>query len=84
MRENTISQICAYGRKENSSGDREMKLADLIKDRLEVSIRQMERETGISRSTISNIRDGKGTPYIHTIKKICKYFGVDWKDYVED
>ena len=59
-----------------------MKLKDLIEDRLMISIRQFAKETGISRHTIAHILNGGGKPSLLTVKKICAYFGVDYKDYI--
>lgn len=60
-----------------------MKLKELILDRLEVSVSQFCREIGLSRPTINNIIKGKHKPSLLTTKKICKYFGVEWKDYID-
>lgn len=59
-----------------------MKIKDLIEDRLMISIRQFAKETGISRHTIAHILNGEGKPSLLTVKKICAYFGVDYKDYI--
>lgn len=59
-----------------------MKIKDLIEDRLMISIRQFAKETGISRHTIAHILNGEGNPSLLTVKKICAYFGVDYKDYI--
>ena len=59
-----------------------MKLKKLINDRLMISLRQFEREAGISRQTIYNIMNNKGTPSLLTVKKICAYFGVDFHEYI--
>lgn len=59
-----------------------MKIKDLIEDRLMISIRQFAKETGISRHTIAHILNGEGKSSLLTVKKICAYFGVDYKDYI--
>lgn len=59
-----------------------MKLKDLINDRLMISVRRFAQECGVSRQTIVNIMYGKGTPTVLTVKKVCAYFGVDYKDYL--
>lgn len=59
-----------------------MKIKDLIEDRLMISIRQFAKETGIGRHTIAHILNGEGKPSLLTVKKICAYFGVDYKDYI--
>lgn len=58
------------------------KLKDLINDRLMISLRQFEKECGVTRQTVYNILNGKGKPSLLTVKKICAYFGVDYKDYI--
>lgn len=64
-----------------------MKLKELILERLEVSVSQFCREIGLSRTTIDNIMNnyekspGKA-PSRLTIKKICNYFGVDFKEFI--
>lgn len=61
-----------------------MKLKDLILDKLEVSVSEFCKAAGVSRPTIDNIIHDKKEhqPTLLTIKKICKYFGVDPKDYI--
>ena len=60
-----------------------MKLKELILDNLQVPISQFCKTTQISRATIYNILQDKHTPSISTINKICKYFNVKPKDYVD-
>jgi DNA-binding XRE family transcriptional regulator len=57
-------------------------IKELINDKLMVSLRQFEKEAGITRQTVYNIQNGKGNPTLLTVKKICAYFGVDYKDYI--
>ena len=57
-------------------------LKNLIYDRLMISIRQFSQDIGISRQTIYNIMADKGTPTVLTVKKVCAYFGEDYKDYI--
>lgn len=59
-----------------------MELKDLINDRLMISLRQFAKECGVTRQTIYNILNGKYPPSLLTVKKICAYFGVDYKDYM--
>lgn len=61
-----------------------MTIKDLILDRLEVSVRQFCKECGVNRTTINNIIHDKNKYQLSlvTIKKICKYFGEDFKDYI--
>ena len=58
------------------------KLKQLINDRLMISLRQFEKETGVTRQTIYNIINGTTKPCVLTVKKICAYFGADYKDYI--
>lgn len=62
-----------------------MTIKDLILDRLEVPVSQFCKECGVNRTTIDNIIHDKGTstPSLLTIKKICKYFDVEWRNFVE-
>ena len=57
-------------------------IKELINDKLMVSLRQFEKEAGVTRQTVYNIQNGKGNPTLLTVKKICAYFGVDYKDYI--
>lgn len=59
------------------------KLKELINDKLMVTHRQFEKETGLSRQTLYSILNGAHKPHVLTVKIICKYFNVDWKEYVE-
>lgn len=59
-----------------------MKLKDLILDRLEVPRVDFCKQVGISRETFYSIINEEHQPRILTIKKICKYFDVDYRDYV--
>lgn len=59
------------------------KLKDLINDNLEVSVSQFCRKIGLSRQTIDNIMHDRHEPSLVTVKRICKYFGVDWRNFVE-
>ncbi len=61
-----------------------MKLKDLILDRLEISMSKFCKEVGLSRQTIDNIMNDKNKngASLVTIKKICKYFDVDFHDYI--
>lgn len=59
-----------------------MKLKDLILDRIEVSISQFSKDVGLSRRTIYDILQDRFQPRLLTIKKVCKYFKVDFRDYI--
>lgn len=56
------------------------KLKELLLER-EETMNEISQKTGLSRQTICNIRNGKQPSFL-TIKKICKYFNVDYKDYI--
>lgn len=60
-----------------------MTIKDLILDRLEVTQEEFCRAVGISRTTFYFIMNEKHEPSMVTIKKICKYFDVDFRDYLE-
>ena len=59
-----------------------MKLKDLILDWLETTIGQFCKEVGIARTTYDNIMQEKHQPSLLTIKKICKFFKVEFRDYL--
>lgn len=58
-----------------------MKLKDLLNDRTE-TLAKLSEGIGVSRQTLQNCLNGKGKPSLLTVKKICAYFGVDYKDYI--
>ena len=60
------------------------KLKDLIADNSMISLRQFAKEVGVTRRTLYSIINGEHKPYLLTVKKICAYFGVDYKDYIEE
>lgn len=57
-------------------------LKTLIKNHSDISISELAREIKVTRQTIYNVLNDKNIPTIPTIKSICKYFNVDYKDYV--
>lgn len=57
-------------------------LKDLFDEKLMISLRQFEKKSGITRQTVYNVLGGRTKPAKLTIKKICAYFGVDYKDYI--
>lgn len=59
-----------------------MKLKDLIYERIETTVSAFARDVGLSRQTVINVLDGKNASLL-TVKKICKYFGVDFKEYLD-
>lgn len=59
-----------------------MSVKNLIQERLTISIRKFAKEIGVSRQTIINILLGSHKPTELTVKKICLYFGEDFKKYI--
>lgn len=47
------------------------------------SIQSIARSCFLSRRTLYNIIGEKNVPTKVTIMRLCKYFGKEWKDYVE-
>lgn len=43
---------------------------------------ELAKAIGVTRQTVWNILQDRATPTLDTIKKICKYFGVDYHDYI--
>lgn len=43
---------------------------------------ELAKAIGVTRQTVWNILQDKATPTLDTIKKICKYFGVDYHEYI--
>lgn len=60
-----------------------MELRDLIIDKIETSQTELANKIGVSRQIINAIINGsyKNKPNIITVKKICKFFNVDFRDY---
>lgn len=56
-------------------------IKELLNER-EVSLTQLSKETGVTRQTLNNIVQGNNKPSLLTVKKICTYFDVDYKDYI--
>ena len=56
-------------------------LKDLIDTRT-VTYDVLSKKIGTTKQTLFNIKNDKGTPSILTVKKICKYFKVNYKDYI--
>lgn len=61
-----------------------MKLKELIVNNLETTIGQFSKDAGVNRTTIQAILKNGYKPNLLTTKKICKYFNVDFRDYLED
>lgn len=65
-------------------GEKTMKkIKDLLETR-EISLSKLANEIGTTRQTLNNISSGKSKASILTIKKICAYYDVDYKDYIEE
>lgn len=61
----------------------ENKLKDLIIEKLEMPVYKFCKEIKVSRPTIDNILNkNEFNPSLMTVKKICKYFDVDFKEYL--
>lgn len=58
------------------------KLANLIIDNIETSVSDFAKQVGLSRMTLINVLVGAHQPTLRTTKKICKYFNVDFRDYL--
>lgn len=59
-----------------------MNIKDLIEN-APISYRRLSKEIGISRQCLHDIVNGTRKPTFYTVKKICAYFNVDWREYVE-
>lgn len=61
-----------------------MTIKDLINERLEmgVSIQRLSNQCKISRPTLYKIKSGQQVD-LQTTKRVCEFFKVDWKDFVE-
>lgn len=62
------------------------KIKNLIQDNLEIPVSQFCTKVKINRTTIVNVLNGtyKSELRLLTIKKICDYFKVNYKEYIED
>ena len=56
-------------------------LKELIDTRME-TFDTLSRKIGTTKQTLFKVINNKGTPSILTVKKICKYFKVNYKDYI--
>lgn len=57
-------------------------IKELIKSKPE-SLSQIAKNSGVSRQSIYNVMKGKQLSNT-TLKLLCRYFNVDYKDYLED
>lgn len=58
-----------------------MTIIQLINTRTE-TLTALSGKIGVSRQTLQNILNNKVQPSLLTIKKICTYFNVDYKEYL--
>ena len=58
-----------------------MKIQDLLQERLGLTKSEFCRKANISRPTLDTILRGEQVS-LSTIKKICKYFGIDYRNYI--
>ena len=56
-------------------------LKDLIDTRTD-TFETLTKKIGPTKQTLLNVINNKGTPSMLTVKKICKYFKVNYKDYI--
>ena len=62
------------------------RIRQLILDNIDESVASFCRNSGVNRTTVQQIIKGKYTQKLSnlSLKRICNYFGVDWKKYLED
>lgn len=67
----------------NKEGNME-KIKRLIEDNLFTTVSEFCKNIDVSRETIANILNNKhkGQLSLLTVKKICRYFNVDFHDYI--
>jgi len=61
-----------------------MKLKDLIRENLDVPMYKFCKKVKVSRTTIHNILNKDYKAGLLITKKICNYFNVDFRDYLEE
>ena len=61
-----------------------IKLKNLITDNLEIAGCLLAEKVGLSADVIYKLINGnyEHKPKLITVKKICKYFNVDFRDYI--
>lgn len=62
--------------------DKQKQIANMIANS-DKSIQSIARSCLLSRKTLYNILLQQNIPSRVTIMRLCKYFGKDWKDYVD-
>lgn len=59
-------------------------IKELITCKLQdVSLARIAYETDLSYPTLWSVLYNKHKPHLKTIKKLCKYFKVNYKEYIE-
>lgn len=64
-----------------------MNIGDILKNRrneLGLSLAKLRDLTGLSKSTLSDIENGKSNPKIDTLEKICDALNIEIKDVLEN
>lgn len=64
-----------------------MNIGDILKNRrneLGLSLAKLRDLTGLSKSTLSDIENGKSNPKIATLEKICDALNIEIKDVLEN
>lgn len=64
-----------------------MNIGDVLKNRrneLGLSLAKLRDLTGLSKSTLSDIENGKSNPKIATLEKICDALNIEIKDVLEN
>lgn len=64
-----------------------MNIGDILKNRrneLGLSLAKLRDLTGLSKSTLSDIENGKSNPKIATLEKICDALDIEIKDVLEN
>ncbi len=51
-----------------------------IREREGISLRKLEEVTEIGKTTLNNIENGKISPTIEQVEKICKALGITFKE----
>lgn len=49
-----------------------------------IGLREVAKETGVSASTISRLERGIGRPYVGTMGALCRFYGVNFTDLIDD
>lgn len=57
-------------------------LKKLLTTERQLNCCDLAKAIGVTRQTVWNILQDRATPTLDTIKKICKYFGEDYHEYI--